>query len=258
MKNILKNIKEYLLSLKQKIKSLKCVLVFTVFLLCSCGSSSKEAVEVPKSAETLLNAGDQGNSKVSASARAIIKANEINENAPSKRAIDAEAGIIIASTGEPSKKDEQEALNRIDKYIKGRIEEAESLTKKAESEASSLRAERDRLREQYKKEVAEVKAQLELTRIKLEEERKDFVTIIFALVGGFLFLIGALVLAFSPFKKPGVYIIACGSLTGTLAFIWDSQWFKYTVAGCCVILLVALAVFMYKKFKDYKNGQQQS
>lgn len=257
MKTILKNIKDFLISLKDKLKKTKCVLIFCVFLLCSCGSSNQENREIPNSAETLLSAGDQGNSRISASAKAIIKANEINENAQSKKAINAEAGIIIASTGEPTKKDEQEALNRIDKYIKGKLDEAESLRSKAEAEASSLRAERDRLKEQYKKEVAEAKAQLELTRLKLEEERKDFVTIIFALVGGLLFIFGALVLAFSPFKKPGVYIVACGSLTGTLAFIWDSQWFKYTVAGCCVILLVSLAAFMYKKFKEYKNGQQQ-
>jgi hypothetical protein len=257
MKTILKNIKEFLVSLKDKVNSLKCVIIFCVFFLCSCGSSNPEKAETPSSAETLLNAGDQGNSKISASAKAIIKANEINENAQSKKAINAEAGIIIASTGEPSKKDEQEALNRVDKYIKGKLDEAESLRKKAEADAADVRAERDRLREQYKKEVAEAKAQLELTRLKLEEERKDFVTIIFALVGGLLFVFGALVLAFSPFKKPGVYIVACGSLTGTLAFIWDSQWFKYTVAGCCVILLVYLAAIAYIKYKDYKNGQQQ-
>jgi hypothetical protein len=226
--------------------------ILTCLCLSSC-SSLKEDIPRPQPAsERLIGTEERSNSRVSASAGAIIKANELNTNANSKTAINAEAGLISATVGMPTPTDMEAAQKRIEHYLGGRIKEAETARATAEKDAITGREEIESLKKQHKKEVEESKAEIAFLKAKSVEDRKENTTLLFAFFGASLASIGALGLAFTPFKRSFAYLLAAGILMGGIAFVWDSVWFQVFVA-----LSIALGIaYVIKSIKD-KNKQNE-
>jgi hypothetical protein len=180
-----------------------------------------------------------------------MKANELNTNTNAKTAIDAEAGLILATTGTPSPQDTQAAMKRIEHYLGGRIKEAETARSAAEKEAVAGREQIDSLKKQHKKEVEESKAEIAFLKAKSVEERKENTTLLFAFFGASLASIGALGFAFTPFKRSFIYLIAAGILMGGVAFVWDSVWFQGIIA-----LSMAIGIIYVIKIVKDKNKKQ--
>lgn len=227
----------------------------TICLILSFCSSSREDIPHPQPAsEKLIVSENKSDSRVSASAEVIKRANELNTNENSKTAIDAEANLILISTGAASPADIANAKARLDKYIQGRTKEAEELRLAAEKDARSRKNEIDALREQHAKEVSEAKAEIASLKAKAEEERKENVTLWFAFVGSALASIGVLAVAFTPFKQGGIIVAASGVLIGGAGLLWDNVWFKVSLALIALACVAFAAAWLYKSYK--KNGQQ--
>ncbi len=226
--------------------------ILICFCLSSC-SSSKEDIPKPQPAsEKLIGTEEKSNSRVSASAGAIIKANELNTNANSKTAIAAEAGLISATVGTPTPQDMAAAMKRLEHYLGGRVKEAETARASAEKEAVAGREQVEALKKQHKKEVEESRAEIASLKAKSIEERKENTTLLFAFFGALLASIGSLGFAFTAFKKPFAYVIACGVLMGSVAFVWDSIWFHGLLAAGLAYGIV-YAIREIKKRKEVKG-----
>ena len=228
---------------------MKTCLFLCIFILSSC-SSSKEGIALPQPAsERLIVSENKADSRVSASAEAIKKANELNSNGNSKLAIDAEASLIITSTGVATLADAAAAMSRIDKYIQGKTKEAEAARATAEADAKKSKSQIDLLRDLHAKEVSEAKAEIATLKAKSEESRKENVTLWFAFVGSLLASIGVLAVAFSPFKQGGAVLAIAGVLIGGSGLLWDSTLFKVSASACAIAAIAYTAYYIYKRNK---------
>ena len=223
--------------------------ILTCFCLSSCSSSKEDIPRPQPSSEKLIGTEERSNSRVSASAGAIIKANELNTNQNSKTAIAAEAGLISATVGTPTPQDAEAATKRLEHYLGGRVKEAEAARVVAEKEAVAGRAQIDALKKQHQKEIEESKAEIAMLKAKSEEDRKENTTLLFAFFGALLASIGALGFAFTPFKKGFGYLIAGGMLMGSVAFVWDSVWFQ----GILAVTLAGGIIYAIREIKKRKQ-----
>lgn len=126
--------------------------------------------------------------------------------------------------------------------------------KKAIAQTDSKAIEKD------KKEAAKVEAEtdalytlVELKDIELSEanaradaEFKQKVLWKFSTAGLGLFVVGLLVIAFTPFKKSGAIVMGGGSLAMASLWIFDSQWFTYIAGGSVGIVALCLLVVLIK------------
>jgi len=229
----------------------KICAILTCFCLSSCSSSKEDTPKPQPASEKLIGTEERSNSRVSASAGAIIKANELNTNANSKTAIAAEAGLISATVGTPTPQDAEAAMKRLEHYLGGRVKEAETARANAEKEAVAGREQIEALKRQHKKEVEESKAEIAFLKAKSIEERKENTTLLFAFFGASLASIGALGFAFTPFKRSFIYLIGAGILMGGVAFVWDSVWFQ----GIIAVSMAAGIVYVIKVIRDKKKNE---
>jgi type IV secretory pathway VirB10-like protein len=229
----------------------KICAILTCFCLSSCSSSKEDTPKPQPASEKLIGTEEKSNSRVSASAGAIIKANELNTNANSKTAIAAEAGLISATVGTPTQQDMDAAMKRLEHYLGGRVKEAETARASAEKEAVAGREQIETLKKQHKKEVEESKAEIAFLKAKSVEERKENTTLLFAFFGASLASIGALGFAFTPFKRSFMYLIGAGILMGGVAFVWDSVWFQGVIAVC----MAAGIIYVIKLIRDKNKNE---
>lgn len=228
---------------------MRICLFLCIFILSSC-SSLKEDIALPQPAsERLIVSENKSDSRVSASAEAIKRANELNLNAGSRSAIDAEASLIITTTGVATLADAAAAMARIDKYIQGKTKEAEAARATAEGEAKKSRSQIESLRDLHAKEVSEAKAEIATLKAKSEESRKENVTLWFAFVGSLLASIGVLAVAFSPFKQGGAILAVAGVLIGGSGLLWDSTIFKVSASACVIAGIAYTLYYIYKRNK---------
>lgn len=231
---------------------LPCLMAFT---LSSCALwTSKEEPKAAPAGEKVIAVNESINSRVSASAEAIKVANQKNADANSKSAINIEADLIIGSTGRGTKADYDAALKRVTATLEGRMQEAEKAKLAAEALANKEKTEKDKLKEQLSKETAEARAQIEKMKTQLIEERKENLSIMFGLCGVALCFIGALVAAFTPYKRSGAMTVGGGIFIGSMAFLWESPYFQYSVIGCIVMFAIGGMVLMLRKKEDQANG----
>jgi len=229
--------------------------LFVAFGLSSCSlwQEKEETESQTPVGEKVINVSESINSRVSASAEAIKVANLKNTDTNSKSAINIEADLIIGSTGRGTKTDYDAAVKRVTATLEGRISEAEKAKIAAENLALKEKAEKDKLKDLFIKETAEAKAQIDKMKVELEEQRKENLSLLFGLCGVALCFIGAITLAFSPFKRSGAITVACGITVGTMAFLWESPYFQYSIIACIVILVAGLIFMVFRK-----DGGQKS
>jgi hypothetical protein len=234
----------------------KICIILTCFCLSSCSSSKEDIARPQPASEKLIGTEERANSRVSASAEAIKKANELNTHTNSKTAIAAEAGLITATVGSPGAQDSAAAMKRLEDYLGGRVKEAESARAVAEKEAVAGKAQVEALKKQHQKEMEESRAEISMLKAKSEEERKENTTLLFAFFGAVLASIGALGFAFTPFKKGFGYVIASGMLMGSVAFVWDSVWF-HAILATTLVAGIAYAFIQIKKRKQEAADEQR-
>ena len=212
---------------------------YTLLALFLCGCSTAPTPQAPIPVETKNQEKDKYIDKVesivsdSASALTAVVPNLAQGNV---------RGLVEAQVTR---------LSGISKPSVAKVEEFTRIIKQNDSKAV----------EQDKKEASKVDA--ETTALYAMVEQKDFeiqeaharadgefkqkVLWQFSTAGLGLFVVGVLVVAFSPFKTKGITLMGGGVLAMASLWIFDSQWFTWIAGGSVGIVCLSLLAVMIKK-----------
>lgn len=167
----------------------------------------------------------------------------------------SELRLAKALVGQAERKDWEDAKKRIEVALGGG--DLTAIYAKEQTEAQALKsklADADKKYEEAKtKAKAEYDAKLqereqiikreqEMRRLEADEARKDK----FTYLGGLIMLAGVLWFIFGN-KLQGIEAVVAGFAVSSIGFIWGSPYFPYAVGLMLLLVVVKVAILMFKK-----------
>ena len=209
--------------------------LFLALLLVGCSTAPKPT---PLPIEPQTKEKDQYITKVesvvSDSASALTAVVPVLDKGTVREVVEAQV-TRLSGIAKPSVAKVEEFTRIIKQNDTKAVEQDKKEASKVDEETTALYA----MVEQKDFEIAEAHA-------RADGEFKQKVLWQFSTAGLGLFIVGVLVVAFTPLKKSGAIVMGGGSLAMASLWLFDSKWFTYIAATSVGIVVFSLVIMLVK------------